>query len=223
MTSPTCTPTATGTYGGQVWVLVDKRLWTAYSQGGRDFRRYLYRVSIGGRTREVPPGSDLDAAVRQVDNPGEVAADQERLAAVAAERVLREAYEARVRVREAERERLAAERRAAWDARRTECDRDGRRVYVRFGYARPGARSTNHRDSLTEVGLSVYAGWRMPGGGVVLDLRGVDTFSCLFGGFAGRVAYEATGREVGTGSDGEPLLAGVRLRKIGKIEVEYVV
>lgn len=120
-------------------------------------------------------------------------------------------------------EKAIADLRARRADRAAECEHTGTPVRVRFGYARPGTTSTNHRDGTAEAGLSVYAGWRLPDGQVVLDLRGLDTTSYLFGAFTSRPAYLATGQDAGRGADGEPLLTRHRLRKLGVLEdVEYV-
>jgi hypothetical protein len=200
----TTTAVLTGSHNGQTWELVRRALVQPYSLG----ERYSYLVRIDGQERWAAQDGDLDTAIRELDNPDQLAHERQ----VRADRQARADAE----------QRAVDELRVGRAARAAECEQTGTPVHVRFGYARPGTASTNHRDGSSEAGLSVYAGWRMPDGQIVLDLRGVDTTSFLFGGFTSRPAYLATGTETGRGADGEPLLIRHRLRKLGQIEVEYV-
>lgn len=81
------------------------------------------------------------------------------------------------------------------------------RVYVRFGkWSRTYSQSCNHSTGERESGLSVYRAMLAPGNIVVLD----DVVCESLAG-QGRLVFPVTGREVGIGSDGEPLLRGVKL------------
>jgi hypothetical protein len=118
------------------------------------------------------------------------------------------------------RSRQAARR--EFDARLAVCQAHGTPVYVRFGVCPAGGQSYNHKDNRYEAGVSVYGGWRLPDATVVLDMRTVDWISHVFSEFAGRAMFLAAGRRVGTGSDGEPLLADVTLTPAGVDDYEIV-
>lgn len=164
----------------------------------------LYLVRVDGQERWANP--ELAQMIRTQTDP-QWAARQREIARQRAE------------------EQEAAERARLDNAqRRVECERTGRRVFVRYGFARSGYRSVNHRENRPEDGTSVYPAWVMPGGAVVLDLRGIDAISYLLGPFRKRQMYVAMGqpKPVGTGSDGEPLLGRFLLKKINPNTVEYV-
>jgi hypothetical protein len=99
-----------------------------------------------------------------------------------------------------------------YDERKSRKDREidriqktGRPGYVRFGQLPASGRSRNHRDNLTEPGVSVYRGTLTPGGKkALIHLNNTDALGALF--ITNRPAYEATGTEVGRGSDNEPCL-----------------
>lgn len=193
----TTIPVTGVTPDGQQWTLLGEH---PNSYSGRP----LYRILLNGEER----WSDLAIGkqIRMQIDPA-YAAEQHQIARQQAE--------------EQAAAELAAQRR---NRLRAECEETGRRVFVRFGYARSGFRSTNYRDNRMEDGTSVYPAWVLPGGDVVLDLVGIDLASYLFGGFGHRQAYVALGRPqpVGTGSDGEPLLDRFALKKINPANVEYV-
>ena len=79
------------------------------------------------------------------------------------------------------------------------------RVYLRYGLFAGMRKSSNHATGSSERGLSVYRA-RLEANVVVLA---EDTCPSLDG--QGRLAMPVTGREVGVGSDGEPVLVGVRM------------
>ncbi|MEV0732349.1 hypothetical protein [Polymorphospora sp. NPDC050346] len=193
----TLTVQVTGqTAAGRRWELIDQK--TSYAG------QPLYLIRLDGQ--ESWAGPDIAREIRMQVDP-EWAARQREIARKQAE------------------EQAAAERaRQANERRRSECERDGRRVFVRYGFARSGYRSVNRRDDRLEAGLSVYPAWIMPDGAVVLDMRGIDFVSFLFGAFRERQMYVAMGRPtpVGTGSDGEPLLGRFALKKINDDNTEYV-
>jgi len=80
-------------------------------------------------------------------------------------------------------------------------------VFVRFGMWDTGSnRSYNWHPLSAEGGLSVYRG--VLGDDLVVGVAEGEDVSPLV---AGRFAFAVTGRVVGEGSDGEPLLKGVRV------------
>lgn len=89
----------------------------------------------------------------------------------------------------------------------------GRRLYIRFGNIPRAGYSVNHRDNVSEAGVSVYAAWEMADGSYTIDMDGVDAAFLLFN--PGRAAYEMAGELVGVGADGEPLLeSATKVKKI---------
>lgn len=84
-------------------------------------------------------------------------------------------------------------------------------AYIRWGHLPKGGRSRNHATGNLEAGISVYRARYNP----ELEVYEYDD-EALAGAavaymFAGVSPYLVTGREVGTGSDGEPLLRDVRI------------
>ena len=80
------------------------------------------------------------------------------------------------------------------------------KVYIRFG--RWSARSRNYLTGKLELGVSVCPA-ELKDGVVTLVVYGNEPWwKQLYG--AGRLAFPVTGKQVGTGSDGEPVLRGVR-------------
>lgn len=86
-----------------------------------------------------------------------------------------------------------------------------RPLYIRWGALPKGGKSRNHATGQLERGVSVYAARYNP----LLDVyEYADT--ALVGAaitylIAGVKAYLVTGKEIGTGSDGEPLLREVEI------------
>lgn len=96
-------------------------------------------------------------------------------------------------------------------------------AYIRYGGLPRDRRSYNSRENVYEAGVSVYRADVYPaeytnGAGkaflldhYTLDLDGVDFVSTMFITRSERAAYLVTGDEIGTGADGEPILANVRI------------
>ena len=80
-----------------------------------------------------------------------------------------------------------------------------RAVYIRLG--RWGHKSRNHATGQMELGVSVYPARILEENIVELDDR---CFEIPVDLVRGRVAFVVTGEEVGTGSDGEPVLRKVK-------------
>lgn len=86
-------------------------------------------------------------------------------------------------------------------------------VYVRFGKWGRRHRSINFHTGDTEKGMSVYPAKLTADGHVALaddDRLRLTPDDCAEV-LNGRLAFVVTGKEVGMGSDGEPLLVGVKL------------
>lgn len=85
----------------------------------------------------------------------------------------------------------------------------GDTVYIRFGDIPDGERSTNHADDEAEAGVSVYAAdvTTTDDGRIQFSPTGQKLQQVLL--LATRPTYLVTGTEVGTGTDGEPLLQDV--------------
>jgi hypothetical protein len=80
-------------------------------------------------------------------------------------------------------------------------------VFVRFGVWDTRANASLNWHTLSgEAGLSVYRG--VLSDDLIVSVDGREDVSPLV---AGRFAFAVTGRVVGVGSDGEPLLKGVRV------------
>lgn len=94
----------------------------------------------------------------------------------------------------------------------------GTPIYVRFGKIPPGGKSHDFRDNRTLPGVSCYRALRLPNGKVMLKQNTDDLRINARLLNAKRAAYEITGKEVGTGSDGEPLLANAKLGKRVRVE-----
>lgn len=83
------------------------------------------------------------------------------------------------------------------------------RIYLRFGR---WSRSINHATGKLERGVSVYRA-AFAGGLVTLDWNSNAVKWCIDPNILeGRCVWAVTGREVCTGSDGEPILQGVVAR-----------
>ena len=81
------------------------------------------------------------------------------------------------------------------------------RVYLRYGMFSNRERSSNHATGDEEEGISVYPAVLVDDG--VQLAPDVKTCPKLVG--QGRLVFCVTGKEVGTGSDGEPVLRRVRM------------
>lgn len=80
-------------------------------------------------------------------------------------------------------------------------------LYIRFGNLPKGGRSKNHNNGCMEAGVSCYHARRIPGERYKLrgDKMPIAAIHYAFGNY-GNVALLLRGKEVGVGSDGEPLL-----------------
>lgn len=87
--------------------------------------------------------------------------------------------------------------------------KNGEHGYVRYGNIPESGKSYNYRDGFYEIGVSVYRA-------VFFNDRSYTILHTtpfeLFGTFAysGRPLYRVWGEEVGTGSDGEPVLKVIK-------------
>ncbi len=88
----------------------------------------------------------------------------------------------------------------------------GAPCYIRFGKLPRGGRSRNHITGELEAGVSVYRAAKTGTDEYIIDMRGVDAGSGMFI-IAGEPSL-ITGDVVGTGSDGEPLLANCRVSEL---------
>jgi hypothetical protein len=82
--------------------------------------------------------------------------------------------------------------------------------FVRYGNLPRGGRSRNYADDTLEVGVSVYRGEQLPDG----RARARPQTNQEFVGrhfLTDRPLYVVSGDEIGTGSDGEPVLAHCRI------------
>lgn len=87
--------------------------------------------------------------------------------------------------------------------------------YVRFGKLPPNGRSRNHADGTLEEGVSVFHGERLPSG----EARPLPNTNQELGSLLSlftRDLYIVTGEEIGTGSDGEPLIRNARIWRKAK-------
>ena len=86
------------------------------------------------------------------------------------------------------------------------------KVYIRFGKWGRGQRSINFHTGDREKGLSVYPARLTSDGYAELSDDGlVLTAEDCAEDINGRLAFVLTGKEVGTGSDGEPVLVSIKL------------
>ena len=81
------------------------------------------------------------------------------------------------------------------------------KVYLRFGMFSSGEVSSNHHTGDVELGLSVYPANLENN---IVKAQSIKDI-CPWVESQGRMAFVVTGREVGIGSDGEPVLRGVRM------------
>jgi hypothetical protein len=82
--------------------------------------------------------------------------------------------------------------------------------YVRYGDIPVCGHSMNHANGTAEKGVSVFYGEKLPNGRVRALPKNAIEFSSM-ALLRDRPLYIVTGDEVGTGSDGEPLLANCRI------------
>lgn len=89
-------------------------------------------------------------------------------------------------------------------------------VFIRFGKWARNMRSINHVTGERERGLSVYNARIEPDGTISLiaddySMKAGVTAEACASSLSGRLCFVVTGKVVGQGSDGEPVLTGVRL------------
>jgi len=94
----------------------------------------------------------------------------------------------------------------------------GKKIYIRFGKLPVGGKSHDYRDNNTLSGVSCYRALQLTSGKVRLLLTKTQAAISNVSGFQGRQAYEITGKEVGTGPDGEPLLINAKLGRRVRME-----
>lgn len=95
--------------------------------------------------------------------------------------------------------------------------RDAKPCFVRFGPLPAAGRSRNHADGALEAGVSVYRGQRLRDGRARVEPRtNAEIVGHLYLAADARQLYIVAGREIGVGSDGEPLLADCRILKKAK-------
>lgn len=94
--------------------------------------------------------------------------------------------------------------------------------YIRFGRLPPGGKSRNAVNGKLERGVSVYhAKYDLRSGMIHLDEEFVhDPGAALMAALTGRKAFLVTGKRLGYGSDGEPVLGQTRILK--KLEFDPV-
>ena len=84
-------------------------------------------------------------------------------------------------------------------------------VFVRYGDLPANGISANHADGTSESGVSVYRGLHLEATGEAIALPATNAQTCGMLTIAARPMYIVSGREVGTGSDGEPVLADAKI------------
>jgi hypothetical protein len=83
---------------------------------------------------------------------------------------------------------------------------DTRDIYIRFGSLPRSGKSRNHLTGRLERGVSVYSAQRnLLAGTYELTGSGLAG-AAIMAAITGQAAYLVTGREIGAGSDGEPLI-----------------
>jgi len=98
-------------------------------------------------------------------------------------------------------------------------DFDYAHVYVRFGDIPSCEFSYNHLDDIQEDGVSVFEGWQMPDGKVIIDPRTASFGILMFHSDRRRIIVQGTLLDR-TGSDGEPLLTNCS--ECGEAEISGV-
>ena len=90
---------------------------------------------------------------------------------------------------------------------------NGEEGYIRFGDVPKSGKSYNYRDNFFEKGVSAYHAVFFPDGGYeILQHNPFELFGAHL--YSNRPAYRLYGEEIGTGSDGEPVLKVNRFVKI---------
>lgn len=87
--------------------------------------------------------------------------------------------------------------------------KSGEEGYIRFGEVPKSGKSYNHRDNFFEKGVSAYHAVFFPDGSYeVLYHNPFEMFGAH--SYSNRPAYRLYGEEIGTGSDGEPVLKVIK-------------
>lgn len=110
------------------------------------------------------------------------------------------------------------ETRAAYEARQARQDHKwavAKPCYVRYGTLPKDGRSRNHAEGVLEDGVSVFHGERLPTGEARALPKTDQCFTSMVS-IMDRDLYIVTGREIGHGSDGEPVLDDCRIWRKAK-------
>lgn len=95
--------------------------------------------------------------------------------------------------------------------------RDAKPVFVRYGKLPPGGRSRNYTDNFLEAGVSVYHGEALPSGEArVIPKNTTQDYGAKNYAAHGAQLFIVHGDIIGVGSDGEPLLANVKIIRRAK-------
>lgn len=114
-----------------------------------------------------------------------------------------------------------ATKKAAEESRLAQEKKYTEKGYVRFGDVPKGGKSYNYRDNFYEQGVSVFhAMFSADGDYIIKSQNGVQFFGMY--AYANRPAYRVFGKEIGVGSDGEPILEVQRAIKIEQLKKQAV-
>ena len=95
---------------------------------------------------------------------------------------------------------------------------NGEEGYIRFGEVPRSGKSYNYRDNFFEKGVSAYHAVFFPDGSYeVLYHNPFEMFGAY--SYSSRPAYRLYGEEIGTGSDGEPVLKVIKAIKLDAQQV----
>ena len=86
-------------------------------------------------------------------------------------------------------------------------------VFLRWGTPPKGGKSQNSRDGLNEAGVSAYHAYLYPDGTIEIP----NSTTAMIGavsGFFSRPAFLLKGQEIGSGSDGEPVVKMIGFKKV---------
>lgn len=89
--------------------------------------------------------------------------------------------------------------------------RNAKNVYLRYGKIPESGKSKNYTDNIDELGVSVFLGQILENGEArIITNHNFQVGTLLVGGIRNRPLYIIEGDEVGTGSDGEPVLVNAK-------------